>query len=49
MQKLKRVQQHKTRFIRNVKETSRIRKEKATTRNMKITKGKISLAKANKQ
>ena len=39
-----RVQHHKTSFTRNVKRTSC-----HTTRNMKITKGKITLLKVNTQ
>ena len=44
-----RVQYHQTSFTGNVKGTSPIKKEKTMTRNMKITKGKISLIKANIQ
>ena len=44
-----RVLHHQTSFIRNVKGTSQSEKGKATTRNMKITKGEISLVKANIQ
>lgn len=33
-------------FIRNVTGASLSKKEKTTTRNMKVTKGKISLVKA---
>ena len=42
-------QHHQTSFIRNVKGTSLIETEKATTRNMQITKGKISLVKSDIQ
>ena len=41
-QMLKRVQNHPTSFIRNVEGTPLSEKVKATTRNMKVTKGKIS-------
>ena len=41
--KAKRVQHDQTSFIRNVNGTSLSEKEKGTTRNMKIIKGKISV------
>ena len=44
-----RVQYHQNSFTRNVKGTSLSKKEKATTRNTKITKGKLLLIKANIQ
>ena len=47
--KKKRIQHHQTSFTRNVKGTSLSKKEKATTKNMRTTKGKISLVKANIQ
>ena len=40
---------HQTSLIRNIKGTSQSEKGKATTRNTKITKGEISLVKANIQ
>ena len=49
MQKLKDFSTTKGSFIRNVKGTSLSEKEKTTTRNMNITKGNISLVKANIQ
>ena len=48
-QKLKTVSTIKISFTRNFKETFLSGKEKATTRNIKITKGKISLVKASIQ
>ena len=47
--KTKRVQQHQTIFVRNVNGISLSKKEKGTTRNMKIIKEKISVAVANSQ
>ena len=41
----KRVQNHQTSFIRNVKGNSLSKKEKATTRNMKIMKRKKLIVK----
>lgn len=43
--KTERIQYHQIRSIRNVKGTSLSGKEKATTRNMRIVKGNISLVK----
>ena len=48
-QKIKEFSTTKLVFIRNAKGISLSRKEKATTRNMKIIKEKISLVKANIQ
>ena len=45
----KRIQHHLTGLTRNVKGISLRGKEKTTTRNMKIMRGKISLVKANIQ
>ena len=47
--KAKRVQHQETNFTRNVKGTSLSRKEKVTTWNIKITKGKLPLVNANIQ
>ena len=47
--KAKRIQHHQTSFTTNAKGTSLGGKEKATTRNKKITKWKSSLVKANIQ
>ena len=48
-QKLKEFNTTKTSFQRNIKGISLSEKEKDTTRNMKIIKGKSSLIKANIQ
>ena len=47
--KAERIQHHQTSFTTNAKGTSLGRKEKATSRNKKITKWKISMVKANLQ